>query len=160
MKTIDIFGENYFGTYTQTRDGCRGIIVRDGNILLSREENTDYWLIPGGGMEPGETPEECCVREVREETGYIVKPVKQFLTLHEYYEEWRYTSHFFVCEVTGNGVQELTRQEQERGLIPRWVSLPEALSIFEKHADYASANEEKRGAYLREYTALCEFLRT
>lgn len=157
MKTIETIGANYFGAFAHTRVGSRGIIVRDGLILLSREVNTDYWLIPGGGMEPEETPEECCIREVREETGYLVKPVKQFLTLHEYYEDWRYTSHYFACEVLGQDVQALTRQELERGLIPKWIPLEEALSIFARHADYAATSEEKRGAYLREYTALQEY---
>ena len=33
-------------------------------------------------MEAGETPEECVVREVEEETGLTVRPTEQFLTLH------------------------------------------------------------------------------
>lgn len=157
MKTMETIGANYFGTFSHTREGCRGIVVCGGAILLSREVNTDYWLIPGGGMEAGETPEECCTREVREETGVLVEPVEKFLTLHEYYEDWRYTSHYFTCEVIGSGAQALTEQERERGLIPRWIPLEKALSIFRKHADYAATNEEKRGAYLREYTALLEY---
>ncbi len=33
------------------------------------------------------------------------------------------------------------------------------LQLFGRHQDYAATNEERRGAYLREYTALTEYLR-
>ncbi len=68
-----------------------------------------------------ETLEECCVREVSEETGYLVKPIKEYLVMNEYYEECRYVSHFFVCEVIGQREQKLTEAEKVRGLVPRWV---------------------------------------
>ena len=159
MKELEILGENRFETYTKTRTGCRGIIVKDGKILVSREEKSDYWLIPGGGLEPQESLEDCCVREALEETGYIVKPLKQFLTLNEYYEEYKYVSHYFVCEVIGTGHQQLTEAEQERGLVPKWIPIEEFLAIVEKHQEYVETNEEKRGAYQREYVALCEYLK-
>lgn len=157
MPTRDIIGSNCHPIFTKTRIACRGIVVRDGMLLLSRETVTDWWLIPGGGLEAGETAEECCIREVREETGYTVRPVTHFLTLHEYYEEWRYSSHYFICEVQSEGKPTLTEQEQLRGLIPEWIKLEDALAIFERHHDYASTDEEKRGSYLREFTALCEY---
>ena len=78
MKTVDILGSNRFDNYTKTRDGSRAIIVQDGRILLTHELNSGWWLIPGGGIEEGETPEECVIREVEEETGLIVRPTEQF----------------------------------------------------------------------------------
>lgn len=159
MKTIAIYGDNRHETFQKTRIGCRGIVLRDGKLLLSREEISDWWLIPGGGLEEGEDLPSCCVREVEEETGYLVEPIGQFLVMEEFYEEWRYVSHYFVCELCGEGEQNLTEQEKKRGLIPQWLPIEEALSIFAKHQDYAESSEEKRGSYLREYTALCAFLR-
>lgn len=159
MNTIEIFGDNRFAEFTKTREGCRGIIVRDGNILMSREINSDYWLIPGGGLESGETLTECCEREILEETGYRTKARQQFLRMNEYYEEYRYVSNYFVCDILGKGEQHLTEAEQKRGLVPKWIPLEQALAIFQRHQDYAATNEEKRGAYLREYTALCEYMK-
>ena len=158
MKEIEIAGANRFDAFTKTRVGSRALILRDGRILLSHETRSGWWLIPGGGMEEGETPEICCKREVEEETGYIVRPLREFLTLYEYYEEYRYISNYFICEVTGKGHMRLTDAEIRRGVEPQWIPLQEAVDIFSRHQSYADVSEEKRGAYLREYTALQEYL--
>lgn len=160
MKELEILGANRFDTFTKTRAGSRAVIVRDGKILLSHETVSGWWLVPGGGVEDDETPEACCVREVEEETGVIVRPLRQFLTLYEYYEEYRYVSYYFVCEVTGSGEMHLTDAEKRRGLEPRWIPLEEAVELFSRHQEYAETSEEKRGSYLREYTALREYLKT
>lgn len=158
MKEIEILGENRFETYSKTRVGSRAVIVKAGKILLTHEMVSGWWLIPGGGVEEGETPEECCVREVEEETGLIVRPVEQFLTLNEYYEEYRYVSCYFECEVIGEGKRHLTDAEKIRGLEPEWLSLREAIDMFSQHQSYASVSEEKRGSYQREYVALQEYM--
>ena len=45
-------------------------IIRDGErFLLARQRDTERWSLIGGGIEPGETPQEAIVREVREELG-------------------------------------------------------------------------------------------
>ena len=84
MKTLEILGANRFDTFTKTRPGSRAVAVRDGMILLSHETVTGWWLVPGGGLEADETPAECCVRETEEEPGFIVRPLRQFLTLKDY----------------------------------------------------------------------------
>ena len=154
MKELNILGDNRFETYAKTRAGCRAVIVSGKNILLSHEIISKLWMLPGGGMEDGETPEACVIRETEEETGLIVRPLRQFLIMNEYYEEYRYVSHYFLCERVGTGQLHLTDAETRRGLQPEWLPLDEALDIFSHHADYAAQNEEKRGIYLREYLAL------
>ena len=147
MKEMDILGVNRFETYSKTRIGCRGIVIQDGKLLVSREEISDYWMLPGGGLENGETLSECCAREVLEETGYLVEPIEEFLVLNEYYEEYRYISHFFICKVVGKGEQKLTPVEKMRGLVPKWVDIQFFIDVVSKHQEYAATNEEKRGAY-------------
>ena len=160
MKTIDIYGENRFDRYTKKREACRGIVVSDEKILLTYEVNTDQWFIPGGGLEVNESLEACCARELTEETGCIVKTCERYLTINEYYEEWLFISHYFVCEVIGETERKLTEREMEEGLEPRWIPLEEAIEIFSKYQDYASTNEMKRGAYLREHNALSYLVRS
>jgi ADP-ribose pyrophosphatase YjhB (NUDIX family) len=41
----------------------------DGRILLIRRTDNNYWSIPGGGLEPGESVRQATAREVMEETG-------------------------------------------------------------------------------------------
>ena len=105
-------------------------------------------------MEANESPEDCCVREAEEETGVLVTPVREALVIYEYYEEVRYINHYFVCKVAGRGKINLTEREKSRGLEPRWLPQQEAIDLFSRHRDFAIINEDKRGTYLREYTAL------
>lgn len=135
-------------------------MISDEKILLTYEVNTDQWFIPGGGLEGDESFEECCVRELTEETGYIVKTHNQYLTINEYYEEWFFVSHYFICNVVGETKMELTEREALAGLEPRWITLKEAIEIFSKYQDYADVSEMKRGAYLREYKALSRFIQS
>ncbi len=50
-----------------------GIIEREGTILIAQRKRSDQlahkWEFPGGKLEAGETPEQCLVRELREEFG-------------------------------------------------------------------------------------------
>ena len=160
MTKVEILGENRFETYTKTRYASRAVIVRDGMIQLIYEAGSDLWVIPGGGIEKDETPEKCCVREAEEETGNLVLPLQEFTVLYEYYEEYCYITHYFICEVTGSGRMHPTEAEVHRGAEPKWIPLPEAMEIFSRHQSYADVSEEKRGIYLREYTALQEYLKT
>lgn len=98
MTNIEIYGDNRHENASKIRVACRGIVIEKGMILLSYEANTDQWFIPGGGLEDSESLEACCIRELREETGYIVKPTRHYLTIHEFYEEWHFVSHYFICD--------------------------------------------------------------
>ncbi len=64
MKTIDLYGDNYSGCTNHIRAGSRGIILRGGQLLLSHETLIDQYMLPGGGIEAGEAPEQACIREL------------------------------------------------------------------------------------------------
>jgi 8-oxo-dGTP pyrophosphatase MutT (NUDIX family) len=159
MEIINIYGENRFPEYRKIREACRGIVINDGKILLTYEVNTDQWFLPGGGREGKESIAQCCIRELAEETGCVVNPILHYLTINEYYVEWLFISHYFVCEITGETQRLLTEHEVEAGLEPRWIPMEEAISIFSNYRD-DSYHEMKKSAYLREFKALSEYFKS
>ena len=78
-------------------------ILQDSRILLVRTvvypEGRDFWLLPGGGRQDGESEEECILREVEEET-YLKVRVERLL-LHETWQANKgYTqSKTYLCQV-------------------------------------------------------------
>jgi 8-oxo-dGTP pyrophosphatase MutT (NUDIX family) len=51
----------------------KGILIRDGNVILLRNER-DEWELPGGKLELSESPEQCLTREIAEELQLDVVP--------------------------------------------------------------------------------------
>lgn len=43
------------------------------SILLIKRRDVPVWVLPGGGIDPEESPQACVVREILEETGFTVK---------------------------------------------------------------------------------------
>src|SRR4030095_10104949 len=60
----------------QIRPGVAAGICEDGGVLLQRRDDTGRWGLPGGGVEPGESVRQAVIREVREETGLLVEPIR------------------------------------------------------------------------------------
>ena len=111
-------------------------------------------------LEPGESEEGCCMREVAEETGYTVSLSPCLLEIDEYYGDMKYVSRYFSGTVTGRCETALTEAEKRGGLEPRWLPAPDALGIFSAHSDPGCKDEVKRGIYEREYEALRRILGT
>ncbi len=155
METINQFSFHYDFPPVKTRPASRGIVVRDGNVLLTYEAHTGVYMSPGGGREGNESFEECCIRELKEESGYEVVPVKPFLVINEYCFDTCYEAHYFLCEITGRGEARLTPTEIDHGVCSRWLPIDEAIEIF---SHYDEKTEDHRSLYMREYTVLKKYL--
>jgi ADP-ribose pyrophosphatase YjhB (NUDIX family) len=85
------------------------MIVRDdrGRILLIRNADFDSWTPPGGSIEPYESPKDAAVREMREETGLVVEPVRiigvyggpQYRVVYPNGDIVSYVATVFECKV-------------------------------------------------------------
>lgn len=155
VETINQYGKKYSLPPEFERIGCRAIITDGSKILLSHEMNTGVYLSPGGGLENGESLEDCVLREVLEETGYRAKIVAPFVKVNEYYFEKLYISNYFACEIIGRGEQTLTETEILHGVIPEWVEIETALEIFGSYESIADG--ELAAQYKREFTVLSKY---
>ena len=102
------------------------VIRRDDCIFATQRGYGDYkdwWEFPGGKVEPGETPEEALVREIREELKATVA-VDRFLTTVEYdYPAFHLSMDCFWCHVeTGS----LTLLEHEAA---KWLPLDDLRQV-------------------------------
>jgi len=62
--------------YQTPKVGVRAIIFQEDKILLVKERMDDKWCPPGGYADTGMLPSEIAINEVKEESGYDVKPIR------------------------------------------------------------------------------------
>ncbi len=107
---------------------ARTIVVQDKAVALIRREREGrtYYVFPGGGQEPGETPEQTAIRETREELGLKVE-LDRLLAEVMYHGR---TQYYFLAHTvggrfgTGQGPEMLGKYPRVRGTYtPVWVSL-------------------------------------
>jgi 8-oxo-dGTP pyrophosphatase MutT (NUDIX family) len=68
--------------------GVRAIVFRSGKLLVIRRDKfgKKYMVLPGGGVDVGETPEEAVVREAKEETSTDIEIVRKVFDQSRYRE--------------------------------------------------------------------------
>lgn len=110
----------------------------DDRVLLSHDADAthDWWVLPGGGLEPGETPAAAALREVQEESGFAdvrLGPVvirnrfqMRFFGLDVDQEEW-----IFVGWTAGGEPDMAGITAAERTFMGgfRWLSVPELVAV-------------------------------
>jgi len=144
----------------QIRRRATAVIIKDGTILLMRRVKPDreYFILPGGGVDDGESIEEAVRREVKEEFCLDVKKcrflfelenlvVPQFITVHtgnrnEYY--FLIEDYGGVPEIGGPEKEKMTKENQYH---VAWLTMDE----FAKRPNiFPREGVEKLNAYLRQ----------
>lgn len=87
------------------KTGAVVIIFQEDQLLLIQRRDTSVWVLPGGGIENEETPEDAAIREVKEETGFeieIVRKIAYYLPINKL----SYPAHFFEGKIVGGKAQK------------------------------------------------------
>lgn len=123
-------------TYTD-RPGVYGIILSDRGVLLTHQSTPYSELqLPGGGIDPGESPLIALHREVMEETGWRINPLRRLGVYQRYtympdYDMYaRKVCHIFVaCAVRRLG------PPTEPHHTPHWVGPTLAVDCLASEGD-------------------------
>jgi 8-oxo-dGTP pyrophosphatase MutT (NUDIX family) len=110
-------------------------IVRDASerVLFMHRADDGRWGLPAGAIDPGESPAQAIVREVREETGLVVRPARVagvfggagFRHRYPNGDEVEWTVTVFECDIVGGA---LAPQDGE-ALDLRYFSADEAPTL-------------------------------
>ena len=112
------------------RHSAYGIVIDRGRLLLVGMRSTGKWAFPGGRHEPGEGDREAVVREVREETGVLVRAGESLAEIENYWyddtaaQAYRQRSAYLLCApltvALDAGLNPDPGDDAER---PSWVPL-------------------------------------
>lgn len=97
-------------TYPTPKVDVRGLVMREGKVLMIREKADGKWAMPGGWCDIGYTPAENIRKEVFEESGLEVK-VSRMLSvwdkkMHNHPPEAAYVYKLsFLCVITGGALE-------------------------------------------------------
>lgn len=129
----------------RNRHSVRGIIIRNGKIAMAHVTRCGYYKFPGGGSEGAETKIQTLVREVREESGLVVRPetAKPYGLVTRTQKSCRgdrycQDNFYYICEAEEKPVgQQLTRSESENGYVLEFVDPREAIRASRASASYS-----------------------
>lgn len=143
MRLTRVFGERLPGAAYRHREGAYAVVLDGrGNAALveapAAHGDTLGLFLPGGGIEPGETPEECIRRECLEETGREARVGEYLCTGEEYLYAPSDRTHLHVigrCYLTQLG--ERVQDPIERDHTLKWVPVRDCHRMFLQYQAWA-----------------------
>jgi len=109
-----------------------GVVVegcgRDCQVLITRRRQETVlggcWEFPGGKIEPGETSQQCVVREIKEELGLCVRVNQALMTVEYVYAHGRVRLEPYYCTRLSGELRHIEVAEH------RWVT-PDQLQDYQ-----------------------------
>jgi len=125
------------GIRYRTRPGAYGVILKAGRVLVTFQSHPrPEFQLPGGGIDPGETPVRALHREVFEETGWGITSPRRLGGFQRYtympeYDIWaRKVCHIFLCRAT-----RVKGAIAEPHHTAHWMDLSEAVPLLANAGD-------------------------
>ncbi|MCL2438443.1 MAG: (deoxy)nucleoside triphosphate pyrophosphohydrolase [Coriobacteriia bacterium] len=110
------------------RAAC-AIIVHKGKILAARrftgKRYDGWWEFPGGKIEPEETPEQCCVREIKEELQLDVAIDRHYYSVDFVYPSFHLCMECYLCSPLSS-VEDIVLSEHDDY---RWLGLNDLYEV-------------------------------
>lgn len=133
LKTIK---DNNTDTITQwqTRKAARAIVLDENGLMPFLFVSADnYYKLPGGGIDEGETKEQAAHREVLEEAGCEIELDGEVGEVIEFRSEYKIkqTSYCYYGRVIKKVQQELTEYEKDLGFELQWVTPKQAIELLQ-----------------------------
>ena len=117
-------------------------IIRSDNKIYATQRGygdwKDYWEFPGGKIEPGETPQEALVREIKEELTADIEVGELIDTVEYDYPNFHLSMDCFWCTLKSG---ELTLLEAEAA---KWLGYDDLYSVDWLPADYGLVETIKK----------------
>ena len=130
----------------RTIEVVAAIIIRGGSVFATQRGYGDWkgwWEFPGGKIEPGESPQEALVREIREELDAEISVGELLETVEWDYPDFHLTMHCFICSLLSESLhlnehEAATWLNLENLRSVKWLPADEIL--LDKIAEYLKSN--------------------
>lgn len=143
---MNIFGKKEEELNYKVRTGAYAIILNSEKEVALIRANGQQYFLPGGGLENGETHEQCLKREMYEESGYeliiktfIGRAKRYFISTLPVNEPIESDAYFYSCEL-GNKKKE----PSDKDAFLEWVKIDDAIKmLYHEHQSWGIKEIEK-----------------
>ena len=149
----------------EIQEAVRAIVFNKEGTKIATQYSTNhfYHKLPGGGVEGQENLAEALKRECLEELGYYIEIESELGDIFEYRknekQKVKRVSHCYVAQIVGNEQElNLDAAEKRSGFVVEWMTLDEALVVWEKEMAEASQDGSNKYILPRDLSIIKYFL--